>query len=836
MRRPVLLAYALVVTLALSACGALTQGEGVMRSGWFRFEPKFAPQAVNKETFGELSLTQLDGEIYAQPVVYRGMAIVVTEKNQVAGVDAATGDLVWSRSVGTPWQAADLACYDLAPNVGITGTPAVDATTETVYFVSKHYAAGTSGPARQQMHAVDIMTGAERAGFPVTIAGAADNDPATTFNATTELQRPGLLLMDGVVYAAFGGHCDREPYNGWVVGVSTAGRLTTRWAASTGPGRGEAGIWQSGGALVSDRPGSILLATGNGPTPGYGPARRTPMPTTYGQSVVRLDVGGEGKLRPSDWFTPSNGDALNLYDGDVGAGGPSALPDEFGTPSHRHLLTVAGKEGYIYLVDRDRLGGMGQGPTGDAIVAKIGSHGGVWSKSAAWPGDGGWLYLPTASPVPGIFMPGGTLHVYRHIVDGAGNPTFVLSGETTDVFGFGSSAPLITSDGTTDGTALVWITHLPTSAGEGAELRAYDPVPVDGTLQLRWSAPIGRGTKFAAPAIFDGKIYLGNRDGELRIFGATNTLALTAPRTVFPTTQAGQGTTLPVTFTATRPLTITGSSFSRPEFSAPATPTFPVSLPTGGTITIPVRFTGTTAGLVTGELRLTTDAGTWGVALVARASAAPGAAALIASQVSFPVSSVSGRTVSSAVLITNTSAQPVTFGGMFGTPPPFTTTGLPPIGRTLAPGESFGLNVTFSPPATPGTYRSAVYLAAGSQLLTIPVAAEVREPGLLAVSSSSIEFGEVPLGTWVEASFMVTNTGDAPVTVTRSKPPVWDPHFRATTSLPEGAQVPPGVSWSETVRFTPTAIGAWSATWEVNGDDGAGVRSVTFHGTGTPAP
>src|SRR5262249_49095049 len=151
--------------------------------------------------------------------------------------------------------------------------------------------------------ALDVVTGAERLGFPVAIAGNATNAPSVSFNATHELQRPGLLLLNGVVYAAFGGHCDRAPYTGWVVGVSTAGRITTMLTSQQSGATGS-GIWQSGGPLVADGPNRILLATGNGHLIPTGPTPGTQPPVDLSEAVVSLRVKPDGSLQADDFFTP----------------------------------------------------------------------------------------------------------------------------------------------------------------------------------------------------------------------------------------------------------------------------------------------------------------------------------------------------------------------------------------------------------------------------------------------------------------------------------------------------------------------------------------------------
>ena len=154
--------------------------------------------------------------------------------------------------------------------------------TNVAYFFSKAYASGNSGPAAWKMHAVDLSNGEEEPGFPVPISGEAQNLPGVEFNPTQQLQRPALLLMNGVVYAAFGSHCDIQPYEGWIVGVSTSGQIKTMWATSS---TGSA-IWQAGGGLISDGEGQILFTTGNGPPPPPGPGD-SPPEGELGESVAR---------------------------------------------------------------------------------------------------------------------------------------------------------------------------------------------------------------------------------------------------------------------------------------------------------------------------------------------------------------------------------------------------------------------------------------------------------------------------------------------------------------------------------------------------------------------
>ena len=238
-------------------------------------------------------------------------------------------------------------------------------------------------------------------------------------------------------------HCDEPPWTGWIAGVSEAGALTTMFTTDATTGANGAGIWMSGGGLVSDGSGQIMFATGNGgtnttPTPG-----KTP-PANLAESVARVAVQPNGTLKATDFFEPY--DALTLDDNDLdfGSGSPIALPSTyFGTAAYPHLAVEVGKEGYVYLLNRDNLGGYAQGANGtDGVLARYGPNGGVWSSPAVWPGDGGYVYIPTASGSVSAGGSEGLLDAYQYGLDGSGKPSLNLVGTSADAFGFGTSAPV----------------------------------------------------------------------------------------------------------------------------------------------------------------------------------------------------------------------------------------------------------------------------------------------------------------------------------------------------------------------------------------------------------
>ncbi len=469
---------------------------------------------LNAYEFGRIFDTTVQGQVYAQPLVSGNTLLAATEDNWIYGIDPQSGAIQWSRNVGTPWNSADIGCTDLEPHVGITGTPVIDPETNVAYFFSKTYASGNSGPAVWNMHAVDLSNGEEEPGFPVQISGEAQNLPGVDFDPTQQLQRPALLLMNGVVYAAFGSHCDIQPYEGWIVGVSTAGQIKTMWATSS---TGSA-IWQAGGGLISDREGQILFTTGNGPPPPPGPGD-SPPEGELGESVARVAVQPDGTLKATDFFSPFENVNFNENDLDLGSGAPIGLPSPyFGTPAIPHLMVEVGKPGIIYLLNRDNLGGMGQGPGGtDEVVQEIPETGGVWGSMAVWPGDGGYVYIPAVGS--------GSLEMLKYGTED-GTPHLSVVASTLE-FGYGSGSPLVSSNGTTAGSGIVWITQCSSPPGcEGSTLNAYSAVPVEGSAQLLWSGEIGVSTKFARPDASGGRIYVGTYDGRVLGFGVKHTLTV----------------------------------------------------------------------------------------------------------------------------------------------------------------------------------------------------------------------------------------------------------------------------------------------------------------------
>jgi hypothetical protein len=813
----VLLLAGSVYLSGLAIADDTTVSTDTLRTGWDQNESGLGPSSVSASDFGKLFSTAVNGQVYAQPIVVGGTVITATENNWIYGMNAATGAVTWSRSVGASWPASAIGCGDLVPNIGITSTPVYDPATNALFFIAKVNDGPDVNNPHFYLHSVNPATGAERAGWPVTIQGSPTNNPGNTFNPKTAAQRAGLLLLDGVVYAGFASHCDYGPYVGYVAGFSTTTpTMTTLWSTESSSSTGMAGIWQSGGGLVSDGSGRILLATGNGVSPAPGPG--TAPPGNLAESVVRLQVNSNGSLTARDFFSPSNNSKLDQDDTDFGSGGPMALPAGFGTTAHPHLLVQTGKDGRVYLLDRDNLGGSTQGPGGtDASVGPpAGPYNGVWGHPAFWGGDGGYVYQVENQ---------GFLRAFKYGVNGSGLPVLSSAGTSASTFGYTSGSPVVTSTGTTSGSAIVWVVYSGDATGANGQLRAYDAVPVNGQLHLRYSVPIGTAAKFAVPATDGNRVYVGTRDGNVLGFGRPTTASLTSAPTDFGNVAVGTTANTTVTVTATRTVTISSITTSAPFGVTP--PALPVTLNTGGTLSMPVRFAPTVAGGANGTLQFTTDSGNVPLNLHGTGTQ-PGLGATPSALSFDTVPTGANKTLS--VSITNTGTSAVTITSSTAPTAPFTATGLPANGSTLAAGASVSVTVNYAPTAV-GNQTGSLVVASNAGSVTVSLTGTaVTGAAHLTITPNPVAFGSVAVGQSATQSFNIANTGNITLTITKAAPPVGT--FNTTTPISEGQQLAPGAIIQQSVTFSPTTAGAQSAVYNITGNDGQGAIAVQLTGTG----
>ena len=525
----------LLLTLVASTPGARigfaqTPPQGVFtfhndpgRTGANVNETILTPAAVNVVSFGKLFADPVDGQVYAQPLYVQNVAIpgqgshntvyVATENDTVYAFDAdAPGAPLWQTSLlingGTAFPSSDIDCGQIAPVVGVTGTPVIDPATSTLYVVAKSKEGDPTNPSYvQRLHALDIATGAEKFGGPVaitaTVPGRGDGGDGITitFDPFQQLNRPGLALVTGVVYVAFGSHCDAAPYHGWILAYD-AGSLTPVGIFATTPDGGGGAIWQSGGSVAADPSNNLYVMTGNGTFDADQPPGRD-----FGDSVLKLVQDGT-TVALADYFTPFNQDSLDANDRDLGSGGPMVIPDQNDSP-FPHLLVGAGKEGTIYLLNRDSLGLYCGGCAADTQIVQALPQvlDDNFSTPAFWNNT---VYFSAAYDVLKAFS----------IVQGLLSPSPVS--QAAEMFGFPGATVSVSANGTTGGIA--WAVQTDDFAvGGPAVLHAYDASNVATELYNSTQADAGRDTlgpavKFVVPTVINGKVYVGTAN-ELDVLG-----------------------------------------------------------------------------------------------------------------------------------------------------------------------------------------------------------------------------------------------------------------------------------------------------------------------------
>ncbi|HVV73360.1 MAG TPA: pyrrolo-quinoline quinone [Verrucomicrobiae bacterium] len=530
-------ALALIMAAELSAQAQFsvwTSHNDNARTGLNANESVLTHTNVNQNGFGKLFSQPVDGQVYAQPLYVPNVAIpgkgshnavfVATMHDSVYAFDADTDSgsnapPLWHVSFLNPSaritapHTSDAVppgsgdCGTFTGEIGIVGTPVIDVGSGTLYVVAR-----TKEPLPppngqilvqvQRLHALDISTGTERPGSPTTITGSVSGSGdgssggVVSFNPAYELQRSALLLSQGMVYVTYASYCDLDPYHGWIFGFD-ANTLQPVSAWNNTPNGNRGGIWmgQSGPAAAPD--GAVFCITGNGSFDTSG------SPKNFGDSFVKLNAGTN--LSVADYFTPYNQASLASADLDLGSGGALVLPDSTGSPAHPHLLVGCGKEGKIYLLDRDNLGHFNAANDSQIVQGVV---------------LGSTVFGPPAFFNNRIYYQGVGLPLKAFAISNAViNPAPVT--QTTDTATFRGAIPSVSSHGTAEG--IVWeLVPTPTLGVSG--LRAYNADDLSQKLYdsyLSWQAGApDRITfvKFAVPTVANGKVYVGTTNA-LAVFG-----------------------------------------------------------------------------------------------------------------------------------------------------------------------------------------------------------------------------------------------------------------------------------------------------------------------------
>jgi hypothetical protein len=484
------------------------------RSGQNLTESILTPANVNAATFGLLRVLSVDGKVDAQPLYLSHLTLgssvhnvvfIATEHGSVYAVDADSGATLWHASVLLPGEVTSdtRGCDQVSPEIGITATPVIDRAHGVIYVVAM--SKDSSAIYHQRLHALDVATGAElfagpkeiSATYPISAGGTA------SFDGGQYEERAALLLSQGVLYTAWTSHCDASPYSGWIIGFD-AMTLASKSVLNVAPnsvGRGPA-IWMAGGGPSADTAGNIYLMTANGAFETTLDAQGFPNGQDYGNSFLKLAASGAA-LRVADYFTMWNAVAESASDLDLGSSGQLLLPDLADAgKTLRHLVVGAGKDGNIYLVDRDAMGKYNASTNHiwqelDGVLP-----GGVFSTPA---------YFNNAVYYADV---GGTLKAFG-IADA--KLSNAPASQTVTTFGYPGTSPSVSANGTLN--AILWA---PENA-DPAVLHAYDATNLARELYNSTQAANGRdrvaaGNKFITATIADGKVFLGTVNS-VAVFG-----------------------------------------------------------------------------------------------------------------------------------------------------------------------------------------------------------------------------------------------------------------------------------------------------------------------------
>jgi len=488
------------------------------RTGWNPAETVLTPANVGGNLFGLLKSVTLDDQADAQPLVvpgvqitagsYQGMHDVVyvaTGSNTVYAIDVHSGTVLLSPHFGTP-VSKPLGCINNGPNVGITSTPVIDLTSNTLYAMM--YTRDSTGPA-YHLHALDLGSLTDKVKPRLVTASHTLSDGTTfTFNAKYQRQRPALLLANGAIYAGFGSFCDYSANvsRGWLLGWKAvtlepfpSNQLIDQLATSP-DSFFLSSIWMSGYGAATDRSGNILFVTGNSDYSGttYNGA------TNIQESVVKVSPTLSTVL---DLFTPSDQANLDQNDTDFGSGGVLVLPDQPGpTP---HLAVAAGKDGNMYLMNEDALGGYSS--ESNSVLGTY-SIGGCWCGQSYFAGAGGTAAVVSSGGQSVIVWKLQTSPAVA-LVEVAESPS--LGG--TQSPGFFTS---ISSNGVRD--AIIWALSRPQSAsGSPINLYAFGEQP-SHTLKTLFKGAAGswpnQGNSNLVPVVANGQVFVASNK-QLQIFG-----------------------------------------------------------------------------------------------------------------------------------------------------------------------------------------------------------------------------------------------------------------------------------------------------------------------------
>lgn len=512
-----------------SPTDVVTYKNDVARTGQNLTESVLTPTNVNAASFGLLRNLMVDGKVDAQPLYLshlsvagasRNVVYVATENNSVYAFDSDSGAVLWQVSLNGSGEVAsdNHGCFQVTPTIGITATPVIDrkaGANGTMFLVAM--SVDSSRTYHQRLHALDVTSGAELLGGPTSISATYG---ATSFDAPNYTERAALLLSNGLLYTSWSSHCDSNIYGGWIIafgestlapaaalniapGASSA-PLDTSSAATGGLANQGPSIWMSGDGPAADSAGNVYLLTANGQFETTLNSSGFPSGGDFGNSFLKLSLSGAALL-VADYFTMANEVNESQNDQDLGSGGEMLLPDQTDSGGTVwHLMVGAGKDGNLYVVNRDSMGKFNAASNNIRQQLTAALAQGIYSSPAYF--NGTIYYGPVSSSLLAFSVSKATV---------AGPVT----AHSPTQFGYPGTSPVVSANGTAN--AIVWAYE--NAAGSAAVLHAYDATNLASELYNSNQAANGRdlfgsGNKYISPTVADAKVFVATANS-VAVFG-----------------------------------------------------------------------------------------------------------------------------------------------------------------------------------------------------------------------------------------------------------------------------------------------------------------------------
>jgi hypothetical protein len=502
-----------------AATDVVTYHNDVARTGQNLNETFLTPATVTAAAFGKMRFLATDGKVDAQPLYLSGVLVpgvgvrdvvyVATEHDSVYAFDATSGSILWRVSLLAAGETpSDMrGCSQVSPEIGITSTPVIDRSrgpNGIVYVVAMSKTA--AGAYVQRLHALDAALGTEMLGGPQAIqasfpgTGAGSSGGVVPFDPKQYEERAGLLELNGQIVTVWTSHCDIDPYTGWVIAFD-AGTLARTSVLNVTPNGSRGAMWMAGAGPAADPAGNVYVLDGNGTFDTTLTSAGFPNRGNFGNAFIKIATAGG--LSVADYFATFDTVAASNADTDLGSGGAMVFPDFVdATGATRHLAVGAGKDGHMYVVDRDAMGKFNASSNQNYQDISGALGGSVFSMPAYFNNT---LYYGAV----------GTKLKAFPIASARVSATAASSSAVS--FPYPGTTPSISASGSTNG--IVWAVE----NRSPAVLHAYDATNLarevyNSTQAANSRDSFGNGNKFITPTIVKGHVYVGTPTG-VAVFG-----------------------------------------------------------------------------------------------------------------------------------------------------------------------------------------------------------------------------------------------------------------------------------------------------------------------------